>query len=244
MSVQAMGRVFQYSELNGLPYYVLLVIANHETEERGAFPSIDTIAWETRSTPRGVQKAINVARRAGELAVQVQGGPRGTNLYRVLTGLNTAPLFTDDDTPNGVHPPERRTTPNDVHPEPSGQPRSPERKEVGGLGSVGASVSSLPTFDHFWSIYPRKVGKPKAREAWKRAIKRADPSAIVAGAKRYRDDPNRDDAYTAHPTTWLNRDGWEDPPLPVPRDPRGLPPTPKPTTAADYERALEARGEA
>jgi hypothetical protein len=36
----------------------------------------------------------------------------------------------------------------------------------------------------------------------------------MAGAERYRDDPNRTDEFTAHPTTWLNRDGWNDAPLP------------------------------
>jgi hypothetical protein len=205
-----MTRVFESSQLNGLPYYVLLVIANHETEDRGSFPSIDTIAWETRSTPRGVQKAINVARRSGELAVQIQGGPHGTNLYRVLSGLNTAPLFPQDE-------PERRTPPNDVRPEPSGQVGSGERKELRGKGSSVASISSLPTFDQFWSTYPRRVGKPKARAAFEKALRRAEASAVLAGAERFRDDPNREEEFTPHPTTWLNRDGWDDPPLPARR---------------------------
>jgi hypothetical protein len=69
-------------------------------------------------------------------------------------------------------------------------------------------------FDAFWQAYPRKVGKPKARQAWERALRRATDAAIIEGARRYADDPNREDKYTAHPTTWLNRDGWDDAPLP------------------------------
>ena len=31
---------------------------------------------------------------------------------------------------------------------------------------------------------------------------------------RYADDPNRVEAFTAHPTTWLNAGRWNDEPLP------------------------------
>jgi hypothetical protein len=37
---------------------------------------------------------------------------------------------------------------------------------------------------------------------------------ILAGAKRYAADPNREDEFTAHPSTWLNQDRWLDGPLP------------------------------
>jgi hypothetical protein len=68
----------------------------------------------------------------------------------------------------------------------------------------------------FWDAYPRKVGKRAARQAWDKALRRGvDPAAIVAGARRYAADPNRDDQYTAHPTTWLNGDRWEDEPEPA-----------------------------
>lgn len=69
-------------------------------------------------------------------------------------------------------------------------------------------------FEEFWLAYPRHVGKPKAQAAFVKAAKRADPGKIIAGAGRYRADPNRQDAFTAHPATWLNRDGWDDDPLP------------------------------
>jgi len=87
---------------------------------------------------------------------------------------------------------------------------------------VGVGGSGGEGFDAFWSAYPRKAGKPKAREAFGKALRRAPVERIVGGAARYRDDPNREPAFTAHPTTWLNRDGWDDDPLPTrnARDPR------------------------
>lgn len=71
-------------------------------------------------------------------------------------------------------------------------------------------------FDAFWHAYPRKVGKQKARTKFTTAVKRAgDPNLVIAGAQRLADDPNLPDKqYIPHPTTWLERDGWEDEPLP------------------------------
>jgi hypothetical protein len=97
--------------------------------------------------------------------------------------------------------------------------------EQGNRGTVVKAPAARPpkpdptqlrtAFDEFWNIYPRHTGKPSARKAWAKAIGRTDPETITAGAARYRDDPNRADAYTRYPATWLNDDGWADDPLPA-----------------------------
>lgn len=70
-------------------------------------------------------------------------------------------------------------------------------------------------FKDFWQVYPRKVGKQAARKAFEKAYEAlGDANAIVEGARRYAEDPNRLEAYTAHPTTWLNAGRWDDDPLP------------------------------
>lgn len=71
-----------------------------------------------------------------------------------------------------------------------------------------------PAFEEFWSAYPKKADKRAALKAWEQAIKRARPEDITSGAKRYRDDPNRDEAYTKNASTWLNADAWGNDPLP------------------------------
>ena len=94
-------------------------------------------------------------------------------------------------------------------------------------------------FVRFWIIFPRHRDKRKALKAWRNAIRRASTDAINAGAKRYRDDPNRLDEFTKYAEGWLNGDGWEDEPLPS-RLPRGIDPAaPKPMTDADYRRELD-----
>jgi hypothetical protein len=69
-------------------------------------------------------------------------------------------------------------------------------------------------FDEFWRTYPRRVGKDAAKKAWGQAAKRADVACILAGARRFAEDPNREPQFTAHPATWLNQGRWDDDPLP------------------------------
>lgn len=69
-------------------------------------------------------------------------------------------------------------------------------------------------FDLFWSNYPNKVDKAKAK---RRFLKLAESEQVeaIAGAARYRDDPNREDAFTKYPLTWLVAESWLNGPLPV-----------------------------
>jgi hypothetical protein len=65
-------------------------------------------------------------------------------------------------------------------------------------------------FEQFWKLYPKRTGKGAAREAFKKALKKTSLEAILSGAKRYNDDPNRDNEFTALATTWLNQERWDD----------------------------------
>jgi len=70
-------------------------------------------------------------------------------------------------------------------------------------------------FAEFWAAYPRKVGKQNARKVWDRKRRDTPIAVILAGARRYRDDPNLpEENYRPHPSTWLARGGWEDDPCP------------------------------
>lgn len=75
-------------------------------------------------------------------------------------------------------------------------------------------VAYPASFEAFWTAYPRKVGKKAALGAFQKARKLATVQQLCTGAARYAADPNREDAFTAHPTTWLNEGRWDDDPLP------------------------------
>ena len=119
----------------------------------------------------------------------------------------------------------------------AGEQRSSKPRERGGYS---------PEFETFWSTYPRREAKRQAWKAWGKALERATPEQITAGARRYASDPNRSEQFTKHGATWLNADGWEDEPLPSPsgRDnthaawstPKGYDPADwlRPSTEPDY----------
>ena len=69
-------------------------------------------------------------------------------------------------------------------------------------------------FDEFWELYPNKVGKRAAREAFERALKRETWPRMKAGLHRYK--RKTDDRPWCHPTTWLNQDRWLDEPAQQP----------------------------
>lgn len=70
-------------------------------------------------------------------------------------------------------------------------------------------------FNSFWSCYPRKSGKKAALAKFKIAIRDTDPGLIIDAARRYANDPNREDQFTAMPTTWLNQGRYlDESPLP------------------------------
>jgi len=76
-------------------------------------------------------------------------------------------------------------------------------------------------FDQFWEVYPRKVCKKPAQQAWKSAIKRCDPLTIISAARRYAESrKGQDQTFTCHAATWLRQDRWEDWPAPQARLPQ------------------------
>jgi hypothetical protein len=121
------------------------------------------------------------------------------------------------DSPQDVVPsPENPTTASDEAPRP-GKP-TPGKPQLDNQGSLEElSKKNLDTnseFEIFWKIYPRKVAKRAAEVAFAKAAKHTPVAVILTGAGRYARDPNRVEAYTAHPATWLNGHRWLDDALP------------------------------
>ena len=79
----------------------------------------------------------------------------------------------------------------------------------------------ISSFDAFWTAYPRKTAKGAATAAWVKALKKATAEEIIKAAHAYRDDPNREEGFTAHASTWLNQERWLDGPLPQKSPPAG-----------------------
>lgn len=75
---------------------------------------------------------------------------------------------------------------------------------------------NLDDFDAFWKEYPRKVGKQTCLKIWlnpKKKKLRPEIGIIVDVLKVHKaseDWTKEDGKYIPHPSTWLNRGGWDD----------------------------------
>ena len=85
------------------------------------------------------------------------------------------------------------------------------------LGSPPTGVSETPTeqerFENWYQTYPRHVGKQKAFTAWKRALKHIDEQTLIEKTRLLAANHQRqrtEKQFIPHPTTWLNRGGWDD----------------------------------
>jgi uncharacterized protein YdaU (DUF1376 family) len=77
-------------------------------------------------------------------------------------------------------------------------------------------------WESFWTAYPFKVGKPKAKVLYAKALAAGvTPETILAGLKRHIGCAQwADQTKIPHPTTWLTREGWNDD-VAVPPGPAG-----------------------
>ena len=68
-------------------------------------------------------------------------------------------------------------------------------------------------FDTFWDEYPNRKGKGKAREAFKKAIKKTTLETMLEAVRRQKQGAQwkKDDGrFIPYPATWLNQERWED----------------------------------
>jgi len=74
------------------------------------------------------------------------------------------------------------------------------------------SAAEQKLFDEFWSIYPRRVAKQPALEAYLVALRRGvAPHTILHGLRAYASSRlGKDPEKTAHAATWLNAGRWTD----------------------------------
>lgn len=162
-------------------------------------------AWTTKNKQHH-ERALRAAeaRWNKELAKLEHASSNATSMLR-----SSVPY----DAPTRPVPKVLETTPVDkTNPDP------PTWRGPGEASEAHASLGqgSPPSFDDFWAIYPRKVGKGAARKAWARCkgeenFRRAILAAVVAQTVwlEWRREHGR---FIPNPATWLNQERWLDEP--------------------------------
>lgn len=219
MSTATSTAVFRHSASKGSARLVLLAMAD-EANDQGLLTayrrSQSWLGKKANVDGTTVRRAIQQLVQLGELQVLAKGDGRDSSDYRILLpGLDNEGVQDAPPAP-AVRPP----TPGEVPPQgvqdaPPIIPLDPVTPVSTPTHTRGQDAALAAGFDRFWTAYPRSTAKGQARAAWPAAVKAAGGiDKIVAGAERYRDDPNRADQFTAHAATWLRGERWDDEPLP------------------------------
>lgn len=68
------------------------------------------------------------------------------------------------------------------------------------------------SFDSFWQLYPRRVGKAAALKSWAKINLESVPDILEAVRRQKTLDSwqRNNGQYIPHPATWLNNKRWED----------------------------------
>jgi hypothetical protein len=180
-------------------YAVLARYADSETHK--AYPSRETLAERLRCSTKSVDRAAQELVESGAMTKQHRHNSSIVYTLRVVQGGGHHSPGGSSQVSRGVDTGVELTRTTELEP--------PKRKLLNDIDKH---------FDTFWSEYPRKQGKGKAREAFRTAVKSVGVDAVIAGAVRYASDPNLPDPqFIPLPTTWLNQERWDDGPLPLNR---------------------------
>jgi hypothetical protein len=209
--------MIQDLRIDGQMIATYLALSSYADREGLAYPGLPAIAKRARLGTTAAREAIRRLEALGVVGVtprRAEDGSQSSNLYRISVhtppppGVGTPLRQAWGAPPSGV---DEQDPLNNNHSTPLQAPQGAE--PIDGLEAPPVAEPNL--FDTFWAQYPRKVGKPQAQRAWLKALKSGvGPLHIIGAAMAYAEDPNREAAFTAHPSTWLNREGWNDGPLP------------------------------
>lgn len=174
---------------------------------------------EGREAVRGAVKELENAGYLHREQARGQGARFGASEYVLRDPHDETAGHSDARKPGDGKPGDGKPGPGNARAKKNNQEDQPQEEQPrkdNAPAPAPATRDATDRFDEFWATYPRRQGKGAAVKAWAKAIKRADPDTILKAAAAYRDDPQREPQYTAHPSTWLNQDRWEDEPLPGP----------------------------
>lgn len=241
MSIKYMSHVLRDRDLDGKQKLILLAIADAVDAHGVGFCSHKQIQQVTQVTTEYIRRCVNQFVDEGRLEIISKGnGPGRATVYRIKLP-NSVGEFTREnypELPNSVG----ENSPTQLHrtPQlgrgnsPTGAPNPPSYTSLE-TSPLQTPAPADAAFIEFWTIYPRRAQKAKARKAFTDALKKVPRETILTGAARYRDDPNRKPQYTAHPASWLNAERWDDDPEPTPAPPL----TAAQARAAEQKRKLD-----
>lgn len=240
MSLKAIIWVMEEAPVeNHAELVILYALADRASDNgRAAYPAVAWIAERARCSERTVQRhlknleARGVINKGDQRIVEHFRSDRRPTVWDLDLTLTKTTTGCQNVTPTDDGRGDTEST-TGCQPEPSGVTTSAERGDTAlspkpSLTIHKPSLNQPPIvpqggrqnypadFEEFWTAFPRRVGKRIAHRAWLKAVERTSVEEVLAGAQRFATDPNLpEERFIPHPTTWLNRDGWLDTPMPT-----------------------------
>ena len=88
--------------------------------------------------------------------------------------------------------------------------QSATQEEKGSPPGECQGLDEVPTFDNFWSVYPKRVARKDAEKAWDRLSAEERVAAFVGAVTWLPIWRTMDVAYIPHPATWIHGERWND----------------------------------
>ena len=220
MSFKSMVEAFEAKVGNPARKLVLLKLADQANDNGLCWPSYQTIASACEVDRRTVIRHIKQLEKDGFLRVEKtynkDAGKNYSNRYHltIANGVKK-PLVSEDHRPSDkLSPPlvsEDHHPSVKLSPEPINEPISIEPIIESITNDVVISdvvVSIPPSFEDFWNLYNKKVGKTKCADKWEK-ISKSDKELIMKNLPDYLSSI-QDKQYQKHPLTYLNNESWLD----------------------------------
>ena len=174
---------------------VLISLADRANDHGQCWPAISTIADDCHCSRRTVERALTYLEEKGFIRRQTRAseGMKETNIYHMTLDASQSRIDASQ---------SRKGSVTESHKTPIETPKIKDNDQIA-------------RFEQFWTRYPRKVGKPKARAVFDKLVTTDDLlDAILWNIDQRLEQGEWDAArgvkYIPHPTTWLNREGWND----------------------------------
>jgi hypothetical protein len=182
MSIEFLNHALRVEGLPPTKKLILVILGNYADENGSCYPSYKHIAKMIGlQDTKGIVKTIKEFEKLGFLRIENRKLPNGSNTSNRYHLL----LGRGVDTPRVevVQPLNTKDNTKDIYTE---------------------------SFEKFWKIYPRKIGKKMASKSFSKFDEKHYPK-IIFGAERFAEENlTTEEKYIPHPTTWLNQERYMD----------------------------------
>lgn len=211
MSVQAITWAYEQVELEGVPRFVLVTLANRADEDWSCYPSVAILQRDTGYKDRAIRNALEMLETNGYLTRQRQRNPDGSlGRYRfylqrhrmplgVLAAVNAGGRKTAKK-PEQIHRPApdaaRKPTGTSCQ-NPTGtscrttKPNKQDSNRQTLMSDAKMNGTGLTTaFDVLWALWPakgreRSKARDKVRDAFAKAVEHRPPELLIEAARKF-----------------------------------------------------------